>query len=202
MRRARLCVPSVLRDGSSRVDPAMREQFPDPACRLGGQPLKDIPEIAQRIMPIELRRLDQAHHRGSAMSGTQRPGEEPVGSSKGNRADAVFHPVVVNGQITVVDVADQRRPATKTVVNRLCGRRSVGHLLAMQAEPLEQQIGQRPGPLLTNLQSLRAVGFGQIPLDLVQGVEMLQRLFGQGAAVVGPQLVELASGVRLMPSAT
>ena len=58
-----------------------------------------------------------------------------------------------------------------------------------------ERIGHGPG-CLACLQPCRAVGLGHTPLDLVELTEELQRLLADLAAVVGPELVELAPCVR------
>jgi hypothetical protein len=64
-------------------------------------------------MSVELRGLDQAHDGGGALTGAQRTGEEPVGSSEGNRPDSIFDMVIVDRQIAILEVADQGCPAPR-----------------------------------------------------------------------------------------
>jgi hypothetical protein len=45
------------------------------------QTFKNAFEIKVRIVPVELGRLDEAHHVGSALAGAERSGEEPVRSA-------------------------------------------------------------------------------------------------------------------------
>ena len=46
-------------------------------------------------MPVEARRLDQAHDRRSSLSGAQRAGKEQVLAADGDRPDLVLDPVIV-----------------------------------------------------------------------------------------------------------
>ena len=48
------------------------------ACRVRRQALEDVGEIAVRVVPVQLRRLDQAHDDRCSLAGTQRAGEQPV----------------------------------------------------------------------------------------------------------------------------
>lgn len=69
--------------GSSHL-PAVRQQLPDLACALRGQPCQYILEVRVRIVPVEFCRADQAHHGGGPLASPQRPGEQPVRAANGN----------------------------------------------------------------------------------------------------------------------
>jgi len=56
----------------------VRQQLPDPTLRLRRQAGEDILQIGEGLVPVETRRLDQAHDRRSPFAGTERAGEEPV----------------------------------------------------------------------------------------------------------------------------
>lgn len=96
--------------------PAVRQQFFDPAGRLGWQPIKHVLEAAMRIVAVELRRLDQAHRRRGALPATQRSSEQPVRAPECDRSDPVHDPVVVDGHSPVLEEAHQRHPSIQTVV--------------------------------------------------------------------------------------
>ena len=51
--------------------PAMRQQLLDPAGRLRRQPCQHVLEVCIRVMPVELGRLNQAHHRCGTLSRPQ-----------------------------------------------------------------------------------------------------------------------------------
>ena len=46
----------------------MRQQLVDAAGRLHGQPLEDVPQVCVGIVPIEPRRMHQAHDCGGALT--------------------------------------------------------------------------------------------------------------------------------------
>jgi hypothetical protein len=64
------------------------------------------------------------------------------------RTDTALDPVIIDGQIAVIDVAGQRLPMFEAVVDRFGDRRSVGHFPALTRQPLAQMIRHRPGVLL------------------------------------------------------
>ena len=61
--------------------------------------------------------MHQAHHRRGAFARTQRAREQPVVAPDGDRQDLILDPVVVSGQIAVVDLARRAR-------HRLLGMRA------------------------------------------------------------------------------
>lgn len=66
----------------------------------------------------------------------------------------------------------------------------------MHLQPGVQRLGPRLRPLLAYSSSRVGVEVAHLFLDLVQPPEQLQRLLGDLALVVGPQVVELATRVR------
>ena len=56
----------------------MRQQLSDPTLWLSRQAGEDVLQIGEGLMPVEARRLDQAHDRRRALAGAQRTGKEPV----------------------------------------------------------------------------------------------------------------------------
>ena len=97
--------------------PAMRQEFVDPVGRLRRQPLQYIARVGIRIKSVERGRLNEAHHRRSPFARAQAAGEEPVLPPQRNGPDAVLHPLVVDGQVFVIEVAGQCRPALGAVVD-------------------------------------------------------------------------------------
>ena len=109
----------------------------------------------------------------------------------------------VDRQVAVVDVTYQRLPALEAVIDRLRARRSVGHLQAVDDEPLVQEIGDGPGALRAQPRPADRIEvlLACLAFDLVEFAEQLQRFDGEFTAMVGVELVELAPGVRLIGSA-
>src|SRR4051812_5702891 len=99
----------------------MRQEVLNAAGRLGRQPLENVLEVRVGVMAVDPRRVDQAHDRGGTLAGAQGTREQPVGSSESNRTNLVFTPVVVDGQVAVVDEPSERRPALEAVVDRSRG---------------------------------------------------------------------------------
>ncbi len=56
----------------------MRQQLPDPTLGLSRQAGEDVLQIGEGLVPVEARRLDQAHDRRRPLAGAQRAGKEPV----------------------------------------------------------------------------------------------------------------------------
>jgi len=56
----------------------MRQQLPDPTLGLSRQTPEDIFQIREGLVPVQARRLDQAHDRRRPLAGAQRAGEEPI----------------------------------------------------------------------------------------------------------------------------
>ena len=56
----------------------MRQQLPDPTLRLSRQAGENVLQVGEGLMPVETRRLDQAHDRRRPLAGAQRAGKEPV----------------------------------------------------------------------------------------------------------------------------
>jgi hypothetical protein len=91
----------------------MRQKLVYSAHWVGRQTLEHILEVLSiRVVSVELGRLDQAHNGGSTLTGAKRPGEQPVGSAQSHRPDPVFEMIVVNWQLAIIEVTDQRRPTS------------------------------------------------------------------------------------------
>lgn len=109
----------------------MRQKFADAAGRLSREALEHVADAGVGIEPIELGRVDQAHHRCSPLASTQAASEQSVVAPERDRPALVLDPVVVDQQIAIVDVARERDPAVQAVVHGTrCGQ-SVGHLLPL-----------------------------------------------------------------------
>ncbi len=80
-------------------------------------------------MPVDARRLDEAHDRCRPLARAQATREEPVVAADSNWADLVLDPIVVHGQLPVIDEPRQRFSAPQAVVQRLGACRTLGHLI-------------------------------------------------------------------------
>jgi hypothetical protein len=58
----------------------MRQQFPDPTCRLRRNALDNILQVRMRFVPVAPGRVHQTHDRRRPPAGEQRTGEQPVRS--------------------------------------------------------------------------------------------------------------------------
>lgn len=96
----------------------MRQQLLNPAGPMRGQAREHILQVGIRVVPVHARRLHQAHHHRRPLARTQVPGEQPVVSPNRNRPDLVLDPVVVHGQLPVINEARQRSPTPQAVVQR------------------------------------------------------------------------------------
>ena len=56
----------------------MRQQLPNSTLGLSRQASKDVLQVGIGLMPIQARRLDQAHDRRRPLAGAQRTRKEPV----------------------------------------------------------------------------------------------------------------------------
>ena len=110
----------------------MRQELCNLAVLVGGQPHQDILEVGVRVMPVEPGTLDQAHDGSGALARAQRSGEQPVRAAHGHGPDLVFHPVVVDGQLPVIQETHERAPAPQAVVKRLGRSRAVQELAALE----------------------------------------------------------------------
>ena len=86
IRMAHLCVSALVsalkRAGlkwvSASTLPAMWQQFLDPTVELGRQSGQNVLEVGKGVMPVELGRLQQAHHHGGTLAGQLAAYEQPV----------------------------------------------------------------------------------------------------------------------------
>lgn len=177
----------------------MRQQFLDPAVRVRRQARENIFQIGVRIVPIELGRLDQAHHGGSALARTQGSGEQPVFSSKGHRPDLLLDVVVVNGHAAIVQVACERSPAFQAVVQGFGRAGTIGHTHSLGQHPGVQLIGKRLGLFLSYAPSLGRVQCLGFTLDFVELADITKCLLSKLALVGGVQLEELATSMGHTP---
>ena len=103
----------------------MRQQLLEATGGLGRQTLQDVLQVSVRIVSVEFRGLDQAHDDGGALTGTKGTDKEPVRSTESDRTDSILDVVVVDGQIAIVEVTDQRGPAAQAVLDGFRRRRSI-----------------------------------------------------------------------------
>ena len=97
----------------------MRQQLPDPTLRLSRQAREYVLQIGEGLVPIQARRLDQAHDRRGPFAGAQGTGKEPVFAANGNRPDLVLDPVIIDRHVSIGQVMGERRPALEGVVDGL-----------------------------------------------------------------------------------
>ena len=173
----------------------MRQQLLDPAGPVRGQPREHVLQVGIGVVPVHARRLHQTHHRRRPLARTQAPGEQPVVSPNRNRPDLVLDPVVVHGQLPVINEARQRSPAPQAVIQRLGRGRAVRQFLSLQ-QPLVQCIQQWLGVLLPHGLALIGAQVLDLALDVIDPGELLQREAGDLALVRRMQIEELAPGVR------
>lgn len=69
--------------------PAMRQQLLDPAVQLRRQSREHVFQVGPRLMPVELGRLQQAHHHRGPLPRQLAPNEEPIAPAQGPRPDPV-----------------------------------------------------------------------------------------------------------------
>ena len=99
--------------------PPVGQQLFDSAVQLRRQPGKHVLEIGPRLVPIELGRLQQAHHHRSALARELAADEEPIAPPQGPRPDPVLDMVVVDRHLTVEQVPTQPDPVVQAVVDGL-----------------------------------------------------------------------------------
>jgi hypothetical protein len=125
------------RSGLSRKArlPAAQQQLSDLASSLCRQTGQKILEVGVWVMPVEFGRANQAHHRGNSFARAQRSREQPVIALNRNGPDLVLNPIVVHGQMPVLDEARQRTPAFEAVVQGSGRGRAIRDLLGRQQHP-------------------------------------------------------------------
>src|SRR5450756_2078161 len=114
----------------------MRQQFFNLTILVRRQTSRHVLDVGLRIMPVELGALKQTHHRSGALTRSQRTGKQPIVASDGNWANLVLDPVVVNGQLSVIQKLRQCRPALEAVIERFGRSRAICDLLPLQHHPL------------------------------------------------------------------
>jgi len=131
----------------------------------------------------------------AALPATQHNRGLDISAPDGDRPDPVFKPVVVDGHLSVVEVTGQRRPALEAVIERFGGGAAVRDLLAGEAHPLVEGIGEGSGPGLPCLLPCLGIQIRQFPLHLVEPADVVQGCRGHRARAVLCQVEELAPGV-------
>ena len=174
----------------------MRQQLFHPAGPVRGQPGQYILEVGLGVVPIHARRLHQAHHGRRPLARAQAAREQPIGSANGNWPDLVFDPIVVHGQLPIIDEARQCSPAPEAVIQCSGSRRAVRQLLPLQGHPLVQCIEHRLGVLLPDGLALSGVQLLDLAFDVVNLGELLQREPGDLAFLGRMQVKEFAPRMR------
>jgi hypothetical protein len=77
---------------SGRRCPAVRQQFVDPAGRMRRQPLQHVLQVRVGLVPVDARRVQQAHDCRGALARARAAGEQPALSSQRNRPDVAPWP--------------------------------------------------------------------------------------------------------------
>ena len=126
----------------------MWQQILNAVGALHGQACHHIAQVGIRVMPVHARRLDQTHDGGGALARAQAASEEPVLAAERDRPDTILDPVVVDWDLPVVEVTDERRPTLEAIVDRLCGCGTIGYLLPSRAEPSMEFINDGFGQFL------------------------------------------------------
>jgi hypothetical protein len=126
-----------------RWRPAMREQFANTTGGLQWQPFQDVFQIGVGIMAVEPGRVNQAHDGRGPLAGAQAAGKQPVVAADGNRADLVLDPVVVDRQMTIIEIARERSPAAKAVIDRPGSCAAFRYPFTLCQQPGVQDIGCR-----------------------------------------------------------
>ncbi len=147
-------------------------------------------------MAIEFGRLDQAHDRSRTLTRPQRSGKQPVLATERDRTHLVLDPVVVDGQLPIVQEARERLPSPQAVVNGPCRGRAIRHPGSVFAEPGVQLVHNRSAVLLAHTQPFLSIGVRNEPLHLIELPDLHQGLFGYLALVGRVQLKELAPRMR------
>src|ERR1019366_1133591 len=98
--------------------PPVGEQLLDPAVQLRRQAREDVLEVGPGFVPVELCRLQQAHHDSRPLAGQLTADEEPVAATKSPRPNSVLDVVIVDRHIAVQQVSTQTHPVVQAVVDR------------------------------------------------------------------------------------
>lgn len=99
----------------------MRQQFTDPARGMRRQTREYVLQIGIRIVTIEFGRLHQRHHSGRPFACTQGSREQPIIPAHRNRPDLPFDVIVIDRQLSIVQIARKRTPAFKAVIEGFGG---------------------------------------------------------------------------------
>ena len=81
--------------------PPVGQQLLDAAVQLRGQPGEHVLEVGPGIVPVELGRLQQAHHDRGALAGQLAADEEPIAASHSPGPNSVLDVVVVDRHIAI-----------------------------------------------------------------------------------------------------
>src|SRR5437867_3489406 len=126
---------------------------------------------------------------------TRAPPDERGGNRQTGPTATAPHLYSTDRHRPVIQVVRQCLPALEAVVQRLGSGRAFGDELALRHHPRVQRIGDRLGLVSSREAPLLGIELLHLAFDLVQFYEELQRVFGDLALVVGPQVEELAARV-------
>jgi hypothetical protein len=94
----------------------------------------------------------------------------------------VLAPIVINGQLRIVEVWGERCPPPQTVVERLRYGRTFVHTCALQNHPGMQRFGDGTRASLAKFQSILGGEITRLALDIVQLADVAQGIFGNLAS--------------------
>lgn len=146
----------------------MRQQLLNLCDPLRRQPRQHILEISIRIMPIDARRLDQAHDHSRPFAASQRPRKQPVRPPKRPGPDQVLDLIVVDGRSTIFQVARQRYSAFEAVIQSLGRGRTLRHKFTLSQHPLMQLLSDGHRRFLAQSPAIFVAHSPGVSLDLVQ----------------------------------
>ena len=148
---------------------------------------------------MELTARNEADEGGVHLAGIVVPDEQPIFPADRLASELALAPVVVRGQAAVAEEALDRRPLVAGVADAFGNRRLVEDELRFLLAPREEGVDDGFGFSLPGLQ----LRLGRRLRDLSLNCEDAS---DQGEGMARPvrvrleSLVEIASGVRLMPS--
>ena len=95
----------------------MRQKLGDPIDGMGGNAAEDIFEPSEWINSSTLAGSDKAAQHGSRSTADIAAEKQPVATTYCDPADALFSPVIVDLEVTLVGVATQCHPVFKCIAH-------------------------------------------------------------------------------------
>jgi hypothetical protein len=124
--------------------------------------------------------------------------ESPGQKLAAGSTDSLVKSIRIDGQVAILQIADQRFPPPQTVVDRFRRGGPVWDLAALSHQPFPEDFRSRFRALLAQLPATVGIQFllPRLTLDVVQGAEESQAFLRDLAAMIGVQIMELAPGMR------